>query len=517
MKLKGPNLIIVNVIATYVRMFVVMGLMLFSERWVLNALGEVDFGLYSLTGTLIIFILFIGNVMAASMQRFYAYAIGQEDAAEIQKWFNCAFVIHFVFALFLIIGGVPLGMYLLDHVLDIPAGRLNACYWVYYLSIAGAAWTMISVPYIGMFHARQRIFELSFWNSVQAVFIFGLAWSLFSLSGDRLKFYAAGMVGIKMVMDGIQLLRAYYLFKECRLNSRYWFNWTFYRTVLSYAGWQLWSGLGSILSNQGLAVLINKFCGVRANAAYGIAGRVNNVVANVGTAIYQASVAEIFRLEGAGRRDDMITLALRTSKFIMLLAFLWMLPLYIELDYILTLWLKVVPEHVVGFCRVILVTYAVSTLIMGYSGAVGAYGKVGSYQSVQGTLLVLTFPLTWLAFKLGASPEHALLSLVAMAVCGDLYCVFWVKKKMNVPVSRWVKDVLLKCLIVVIPSTLVGSVVYSCLESSFWRTLLVFCLTGASTLSVAWYLALDHEERRFCLDKVHGIWKRLSGSKNEES
>ena len=104
-----------------------------------------------------------------------------------------------------------------------------------------------------------------------------------------------------------------------------------------------------------------------------------------------------------------------------------------------------------------------------------------------------------------------------MAVCGDLYCVFWVKKKMNVPVSRWVKDVLLKCLIVVIPSTLVGSVVYSCLESSFWRTLLVFCLTGASTLSVAWYLALDHEERRFCLDKVHGIWKRLSGSKNEES
>lgn len=516
MKLKGPNLIVVNVIATYVRMFVVMGLMLFSERWVLNALGEVDFGLYSLTGTLIIFILFIGNVMAGSMQRFYAYAIGQEDEAEIQKWFNCAFVIHSVFAGILILGGVPFGIWLL-HVLDIPPDRLNACYWVYYLSIAGAAWTMLTVPYIGMFHARQRIFELSFWNSVQAVFIFGLAWSLFSVSGDRLKFYAVGMVVIKMVMDGVQMLRAYWLFRECRLNSRYWFNWTFYRTVLSYAAWQLWSGLGAILSNQGLSVLINKFCGVRANAAYGIAGRVNNVVANVGTAIYQASVAEIFRLEGAGRRDEMITLSLRTSKFIMLLAFLWMLPLYIELDYILTLWLKTVPVHVTGFCRVILVTYAVNTLIMGYSAAVGAYGKVGSYQSVQGTLLVLTFPLTWLAFKLGAPPEYALLSLVAMAVCGDLYCVFWVKKKMNVPVSRWIKDVLLKCLIFVIPSTLVGSVVYIGLESSFWRTLLVFCLTGVSTLSVAWCLAMDQEERCFCLDKIHGILKRLPGSKNGES
>ena len=278
MKLKGPNLIVVNVIATYVRMFVVMGLMLFSERWVLNALGEVDFGLYSLTGTLIIFILFIGNVMAGSMQRFYAYAIGQEDEAEIQKWFNCAFVIHSVFAGILILGGVPFGIWLLQ-VLDIPPDRLNACYWVYYLSIAGAAWTMLTVPYIGMFHARQRIFELSFWNSVQAVFIFGLAWSLFSVSGDRLKFYAVGMVVIKMVMDGVQMLRAYWLFRECRLNSRYWFNWTFYRTVLSYAAWQLWSGLGAILSNQGLSVLINKFCGVRANAAYGIAGRVNNVVA----------------------------------------------------------------------------------------------------------------------------------------------------------------------------------------------------------------------------------------------
>lgn len=509
LKLQGTNLIVANVLSLYVRIALVMGLTLFSTRWVVAALGKEDFGLYALVGILIVYILFIGNVMAASMQRFYAVAIGQKDPALVQKWFNCAFVMHFFFAVLLVVVGVPLGRYFLYNVLNIPDGRLVVCSQVYYLSIAGAAWTMLVVPYIGMFNAKQRIFELSFWNMIQAILIFGLALGLLRMEGDLLLRYAVGMVGIKMVLDGVQMLRVRQLFPECRLCSRYWFSRRDYGQVLSYSGWQLWSGLGAMLSNQGLGVLINVFSGPRANAGYGIANQVNGAVSGIGTGIYQAAVAEIFRLEGAGERERMIILSLRTSKFVVLLSCIWLLPLCLEMDYVLQVWLPVVPDHVAGFCRIILVTYAINGLISGYGGAVGAYGKVATYQAVQGTLLVLTFPLTWVLFHWGATPEQALLSMIVIAIGCNVYGVLWVKWMLHVPIRLWVKNVLWKCLLVVIPSTLVGWTVYTALDSSLIRTLLVFAASISCTLLSAWFLALDGDEHAFCLQKIESLLGRF--------
>ena len=41
-----------------------MGMALFSSRWVLNSLGQSDFGLYSVVGSIIVFIVFLNSVMA---------------------------------------------------------------------------------------------------------------------------------------------------------------------------------------------------------------------------------------------------------------------------------------------------------------------------------------------------------------------------------------------------------------------------------------------------------------------
>ena len=521
MRLRGTNLIIVNVLATYARVVVVMGMTLFTSRWALEILGDTDFGLYSLVGGLIVFILFIGNVMAASMQRFYAYAIGQENSSEIRKWFNCAFALHLFFACVLVLAGLPLGEYILPQ-LEIPPERLETCRRVFRLSILGAVWTMLAVPYIGMFNARQRIFELSFWNALQAIAVFGFVWGLFYMDGDLLLFYAVGMVGIKMVVDGIQMLRGYFLFRECRLRLSDWSDWKSYGRVLAYSGWQLWSGLGVILSNQGLHVLLNLFGGPRVNTGYALASQVNGAINGVGAAVYQSAVSEIFRREGAGKRDEMIDLSVRTCKFMVILSFIWLLPLFIEMESVLALWLGEgkVPEYAVGFCRVILGAYSVNATIMGYGGAIGAYGRVGSYQSVQGTLLVMTFPLTWLAFKMGFSPEQALLTVVFIASCTVVYCLWWMRRKLGVPASRWIYGVFFKSVYVVIPSTLVGVGIYTLMESSLLRMALVFFLTGLTAVFGAWFLALDTVEREFCLDKlqkVKSLFRRVRTGGNTES
>lgn len=507
MKLTGNNLIIVNILATYVRILFVAGLGLFSTRWVLQTLGREDFGLYSVVGALIVFILFIGNTMAGSVQRFYAYAIGQDDPEEVKRWFNCAFMLHAGFSVALVLVGIPFGNYLLNHVMQIPLERLETCRWVYYLSIIGGVGTMMATPYLGMFYAKQRIFELSFWGALQAVLMFSFVLSVLKVSGDVLLFYAIGIVGIKLVFDLIQIIRAWILFNVCRLNQSYWFNTNRAISLASFAGWSLFGNCGAVLRNQGLAFLINVFPGAKVNAAFGIANQVTNATGQISTAIYGAIAPEITSREGAGSRKRMISLSLRASKFCTLLTLLWLIPLYVEIDYVLGLWLTEVPEFAVVFCRIMFLTYIMDKCTIGYLGAVNAHGKIAGYQLTLGSINILTFPLAWVVFILGGTPAEAVLMALFTKTITTFLRVWWVKRLMNIPMYYWFNEVFVKCLFVVVPSVLVALLVDSIFVVSLSRFIILSLSTCISSIFSIWFFAFDDDERSFLSTKIYHFLK----------
>ena len=68
----SPNKrIFLNIVATYGRSLFALVCGLFSGRWALQALGEVDFGLNGVVGGLTMFISFFNSVLACSIGRFY--------------------------------------------------------------------------------------------------------------------------------------------------------------------------------------------------------------------------------------------------------------------------------------------------------------------------------------------------------------------------------------------------------------------------------------------------------------
>ena len=507
MKLKGNNLIVVNILATYARILLVAGMGLFSTRWVLKALGKEDFGLYSVVGGLIVFITFLGSRLASSTQRFYAYAIGQGDPEEVKRWFNCALVLQIGFSALLVIIGVPVGNYLLDHVMNIPPGRLATCHWVYYLSILGAVGTMLTTPFLGMFYAEQRIFELSFWQVTQTALMFVLALLLLRISGDLLLIYAVGMVGIKLAIDLFQIFRALYLFKACKFQL--FLNKARSIELLSFTGWNLIGGVGGVLKNQGVAFLINLFSGPVVNASYGVANQVGSHTNVFSSAITQAISPEITSREGAGKRDGMISLSLRSSKFATILSLLWFIPLYLEINYVLGLWLHDVPEYTATFCKIVLLSYLIENVSIGYSGAVYAYGKIAGYQATLGGLRVLTFPIIWVFFLMGFSPDLALSGMLITALGVTVGRVLWVKKLMNVPISLFVNKVLIKCIIISIASVIIAYFLDKILEPSFIRLLIISAITFCCTSTSSWLFGLDETEKAFVLCKVQNVLKRI--------
>lgn len=502
MRLIGNNLIAVNILASYARIVVLAALTLFSSRWVLSALGEIDFGLYNVVGGLIVFILFLGNTLANSVQRFYAYSIGSDNFMELQKWFNCAFVLHTLFAILLLLIGIPLGNFLLEQILNLPMDRLSTCKWIYYFSVFSAVETMIFIPYWSMFYAKQRIFELTLWTSLQTILTFMLAWKLLSMRGDLLLFYSIGVVFIKLFIDIIVFFRSISTFNECKIKSSFIFNKTKIIKLVSFAGWNLFGAFGGVVKNQGLSLLINIFTGPKVNAAFGIANQFASQTNNISSAIAQAISPEVTRREGQGNRAGMISLSLKMTKLIILLTFFWAIPIFFEMDYLLKIWLKTPPPHAANFCKIILLAYIIDKSTAGYMEAVKAFGKIALYQFVQGGILILTFPLSWLVFMLGGSPEVAVCMLVVTSTGFSTGRIFWVKKLMNVSPLSWINSVFTKCAYVAIPSIITCLALKSMILPGLFRFFIIMIVSATISIIFCWIFSLTSSEKNFIKNKI---------------
>ena len=116
--------IILNTLATYGRTVFAMALGLFSSRWVLQALGSVDYGLMGVVGAVILFVAFLTTTTSGTISRFYAYSIGQGDPEETNRWFNTALSIHTILPIVLCLISWPCGEWAIRNFFNVPPDRL---------------------------------------------------------------------------------------------------------------------------------------------------------------------------------------------------------------------------------------------------------------------------------------------------------------------------------------------------------------------------------------------------------
>jgi O-antigen/teichoic acid export membrane protein len=501
--------IVFNTGVSYARSVLSIGLGLFSSRWVLNALGQTDFGLFSIVGSIIIFITFLSGVMAGSASRHYAYYIGRGDFAEVNRWFNSVFCIHFILATVLVLIGWPVGDYIISHVLTIPTDRIPGCLWVFRVSLISAFVSMFSIPFVAMFVAEQRIAEVAVWGMFYSILLFMLAWNLTSIHGDRLLLYTAGMVAIIVFVQIGQVVQAMFVFDECKIKYRDWFNGQRFRKLLSFASWNLIGSFGVILRNQGSAILLNLHFGPLVNAAYGIANQVSMQTDQLAAAMFGAFSPEIIASEGRGDRARMLSLAEQSSKYGTLLVMLFAIPLIVEMDYVLKLWLVNPPQYTELFCQLMLATFIIDRLSAGYMLAVNAHGRIASYQATLGTCLILTLPMAWLFIKLGAQPTSVGAAFIITMVSVSVGRVLWVRRLLGVPIRRWIFGVVLPCVAVAIATTLVVMVPVILLQPSLSRTGLT-TMTGVMTnVLTTWLFVFNERERGFFVKNMERLVEKL--------
>ena len=126
--------IVKNSLILYARLFIVSVCSLFTTRYALKAVGVDDYGLFSVVGSIIVFMAIINTIMVSTSTRFITVALGRGDIEEVNKQFNVNLIIHIAIAVITLLFALPLGELYIHKFINY-AGDISNAIMVYRISI----------------------------------------------------------------------------------------------------------------------------------------------------------------------------------------------------------------------------------------------------------------------------------------------------------------------------------------------------------------------------------------------
>lgn len=506
--------ILFNALATYGRTLLQMGLGLFSSRWILQSLGVTDYGLMGVVGTLIVLITFLNTVFNGACSRFFAFSIGKDDIQDLVRWFNTALSVHIALAIILVVIGWPLGEWAIDNVLNIPPDRLETAHWVFRFSLVSAFWTIAATPYMAMYIATQNIVELTIWEVLTILTNFGFVYCLTTYQGDSWLIYAGFTVGINIFFGVCKLLRARYLFAGCKINLTYWGDRKRIKEMFSFSGWTLFGNIGYLARVNIPAILLNQFFNplkfAFVNASYQVGIMLANYTQSMSSALLGAFSPQITTLAGANEHDKMVATAFNASKYGTLLILIFAIPISLEVDHLLKLWLKNPPLLASAFCRLVILQTILDNITYGHMAGIIANGKIKWYQITTGLICLMSVPASWAVLSFGAGPLAISWVIAACMACCSIARLLFGKRLLDIKIGLWVKAILIPITSICVISTATGFLVMTVIDTpSFFRIILTAFVTFITTIASAWFFMLNEPERVNVSTRIASMFKRL--------
>ena len=520
----SPNRrIFFNIIATYGRSLYALIIGLFCGRWALMALGEIDYGLMGVVGGLTVFISYINEILAGAIGRFYALSVGEQKTdrkkglESSRMWFTTAVVIQTIMPTILLILCYPIGIWAVKNFLTIPVDRINDCVWVWRFVCVSCYLGMISIPWNAMYVAHQSIAELTIYSLVKTTLNTCFLYYMVTHPGIWLTKYALWKCLLANLPNLIIWIRANYIFPECRIVRKYLKCWQNVKIMASYSFWNAWGTLGAILRAQGIAILVNKYFGPKANTAITVGTNLSGHCNILSSSMIGAFSPAIFNAWGARDFKRAQQLAFQTCKIGTLLILVFSLPLSLEVDEVLHLWLKKPPQYASGICLFVIIMTIIDKMTVGHMICVNANGKIAKYQAFLGTALVLTLPLAWLFIKLGIGIYSVGWAMVATMVVCTTGRVWFASRIVGMSARYWLKNICIPLILLIAICLCLGSLPRLFMNKSLYRICITILIVEIVLWPIAWLLILDSSEKKFLKNKILSLISKSKDVLNAKS
>ena len=467
-----------NTVYMYIRMAFSMLVGLYTSRVVLNTLGVEDYGLYNVIGGIIALFTVLNSALINTTSRFITVSLAKGNVQDTRQIFNMALLLHFFVGLFVVVLGETVGLWYLHNKLVIPEGREMAAEWLYQFTII-SAFSTLNVPYNAAIIAHEKIDFYAIVQIVDVVLKLVIVFLLKIAPFDQLIFYALLVLLVTVFNVGVNFVYCRKKFEEVRFLL-FW-SWSIFREILKFIGWALVGNFSNMFYTQGINLMLNAFCGPAVNAARGIAVQVQGVVAQLANNVQTAINPQIMKNFAVNNLERMHMLICASSRFCYYLLFVIALPIMLEADYILELWIGLVPDHTVNFIRLTLIASLLDAFINPMFTANLASGKLKLYY-IPVSLISFSFMfVTYFAIKSTHIPESVFISYLTMVVLGVVTRIFVMKKQVKLPVGIYVKRAVLPAVLVTVLASILPIVSHNSIENNLLR---LICTLIVSVLSV---------------------------------
>ena len=496
-----------NTLMLYFRQILIMGVSLYTVRVVLNVLGAEDYGIYNVVAGVVTMFSFLSNSMATASQRYFSFALGQNDSENLKKYFSMSFTIYCLIALVVLILAETVGLWFVTQKLVIPVERQNAAFWIYQASIFSMICTILTAPFMASIIAHEDMNIYAYVSIIEVVLKLGIVFLLPLFAIDKLIFYGLLMAGVVFINTAIYRTICVKKYVECKF-SFFWEK-SLFKELVSYTGWNMFGSAVGVFKNQIVNIILNQFFNPVVNAARGIAAQVNSAVNSFAQNFSTAVRPQIIKNYASGEKEKMLQLIYRSCKATFLLMFVFALPLILEMPYVLKLWLKNVPEYAVLFTILALIDALIDTISYPLMAAAHATGKIKLYQSVVGGVLLLNAPVAFVVLKLGAPPYSVFIVSISITFIAFIVRLFILKRLIDFSFWQFIGKVFLPVVFCALISFVIPYFVRNMLNTSFIRLCVTVIVSVICVALSGYFVALSKNEKQW----IVGIVKSKIGDK----
>lgn len=496
----------------YFRMMMSMLVTLYTSRVVLNTLGVEDFGIYNVVAGVIIMFGFLNSAMAASTQRFLNFEIGKGNHFKLKKIFNVSLTIHLLIALIVLILAETIGLWFLNSYLIIPTQRMIAANWVYQFSIFSFILTILSVPYNATIIANEKMKAFAFVGIVEVILKLLIVYFLSLFSYDKLILYSFLLLLVSIIVRIIYGVYCKMHFQECKKSTLMWDK-ELLSNMGRFAGWNLFGVAAGIGYNQGVNILLNLFFGPTINAARGIAFQVQGAISNLVNNFQIATTPTITKHYAQQNHKDAFQLVFDSTRFSIYLLFLITIPFIVETEFILTTWLKIVPNYTINFTRLVIIDLLICSLSGPLHVLVQATGYVKKYQVLVSGLLLLNLPTSYLFLKIGFSPELTIFTSIFYSILALFLRLYILKKDIQFPTKLFIFKIVFKIVWVLFIAIIPVYILYFYTNPGVDNAIKLMLFTDLSILFAVYFFGINKLERQFVMDKINFFFRQFNINK----
>ncbi len=462
-----------NTILLYFRMILGMVVSLYTSRVVLQVLGVDDFGIYNIIGGVIVMFSFINTFLTSACQRYFSVSIAKDCIEETKNIFSTSLFIHVLVLLLFAFFAETVGLYFVYNDLVIPDARFTAALYVFHIMVVESCISIFKVPYNAAIIAEEKMDFYAYTSIIENVLRLVVVYLLVIVPFDKLVVYAFLHILVSFIMLLWYKIYADKRFSYCSSSLKY--DKTYLKSMVSFSGWNLFGSIADLGYKQGTNIILNLFHGVALNAAMGIATTVRSSIYSFITNIQVAANPQIIKSYTVGEYDYYSNLICRISKYSYYLMLFLAIPVIINIQYILQLWLGEAPEYSASLIVLGLIFCLIDCLHGPLWTSMQATGKIRNYQLLVSIILLLNIPFSYIALKIGYSPNSILVVQILISIITLIVRFVFSSKYAELNVDLYIKNVILPVTVVTIFSIPLPFYVATFFNDD-WQQLLV---TGA--------------------------------------